>query len=160
MLRTSLFAILVAVGGALPAEAHDYRLGGLVIDHPWSRATPPGAEVAGGFMTIRNEGEAADRLVGGSAGFANGVEVHRTTMDDGVMRMREVEGGLEIPAGESVTLEPGGYHVMFVGLAEPLVEGEARIATLAFERAGAVEVEFTVEAMGYGGRHDDGETTH
>lgn len=160
MLKATFAAVMATAGLVLPAAAAEYRLGELVIEHPWSRATPSGMEVGAGFMTIRNDGDEPDRLVGGSAPFAGRVEIHRTTMDDGVMRMREVDGGLEIPAEGSVTLEPGGYHVMFMGLAEPLAEGDTVAATLDFARAGSVEVELPVAALGATRTDEHHEMTH
>lgn len=140
-----------AAAGLQPALAHEHTAGDLVIDHPYARATPPNAPVAGGYMTIRNTGEAVDRLLGGTVGFADRVEIHEMTMDGDVMKMRPLPDGLEIPAGGEVQLRPGGYHLMFIGLEERLLEGESRPATLTFERAGEVAVEFTVEAIGAGG---------
>ena len=162
MIQKLACTLALAVATALPALAHDYRVGSLVIDHPWSRATPAGAGVGAGYMVIRNEGDTADRLVGGSAPFAGRVEIHEMAMQDGVMRMRALQDGLEIPPGGSVTLEPGGYHVMFMQLQEPLVEGEDRPATLEFANAGTVEVEFAVEGMAAGGmnHHHNGATTN
>ena len=151
MIRKLACTLVLAVAAALPALANDYRVGSLVIDHPWSRATPAGAGVGAGYMVIRNEGDAPDRLVGGSAAFAGRVEIHEMAIQDGIMRMRALADGLEIPPGGSVTLEPGGYHVMFMQLQERLVEGEDRTATLEFANAGTVEVEFTVEGMAKGG---------
>lgn len=158
MKRTLTFAAAFAFL-ATGALAHDYTAGALEIGNPWARATPPAAPVAGGYMTITNTGEEADRLIGGSAPFAGRVEIHEMTMEDDVMRMREIPGGLEILPGETVTLEPGGLHVMFMELKEPLAEGEMRPATLVFENAGEVAVEIAVEGMG-AGSHDHGRHGH
>ena len=133
---------------AMGAQALDARHGDLQIEHPWSRATPAGAPVAGGYLVVRNHGSEADRLVGGEAAFAGRVEIHEMAMQDGVMRMRALPDGLEIPAGGQVELQPGGYHVMFMQLREPLAEGELRPVTLVFEQAGPIEVPFRIEAMG------------
>ena len=119
------------------------------ISHPHSRATPPGAPVAAGYMTIVNAGSEPDRLIGGSADFAATMEIHEMTMEGDVMKMRVVEGGIAIPAGGEVVLEQGGTHVMFRQLHEPLKEGESRAVRLVFERLGEVEIEFVVEAMGH-----------
>ena len=129
------------------AMAHDYRVGALHIDHPVARATPAGAPVSGGYMTIRNQGDEADRLIGGAAAFAGKVEIHEMVMDGDVMRMREIADGIEIPPGETVTLMPGGLHVMFMQLNETLEEGAELPATLTFEKAGDVEVVFNVESL-------------
>ncbi len=151
--KTTAIAVLATamIAGApfhTPAEAHDYEVGDLVIDHPWSRATPAGARVGAGYMVIRNTGDTADRLVSGETDVAGRIEIHEMAMNDGVMTMREIAGGLEIPAGGEVVLEPGGYHMMFMGLEQGFVEGEAFDATLVFETAGPVEVEFAIEGMG------------
>ncbi|MDD3445921.1 MAG: copper chaperone PCu(A)C [Zavarzinia sp.] len=131
------------------AQAHEYTVGALEIGHPWSRATPAAAKVGGGYLKIDNDADAPDRLVSIATDIAETVQIHEMSMSaDGMMSMKEVEGGLEIPAKGSVELKPGGYHVMFIGLKHPLVEGESFKATLTFEKAGAVTVDFKVEAMG------------
>lgn len=127
------------------AMAHEYKIGDLVIDHPVARATPPNARVAGGYMTIRNVGTTDDLLLGGEATYAGDVEVHNMTMDGDVMKMRELTDGLPVPAGEEVKLRPGGLHVMFVDLAEPLADGQKREAVLRFRDAGEITVTFNVE---------------
>ncbi|WP_284178158.1 DUF1775 domain-containing protein [Rhabdaerophilum sp. SD176] len=135
------------------------RAGDLEITAPWSRATPGGAKVAGGFMRITNKGAAPDRLIGGSVEIAGIFEVHEMRMDGNVMRMRALEKGLEIKPGETVELKPGGYHVMFIDLRKPLKAGDAVKGTLVFEKAGTVEVSYTVQTMG-GGGHDHGQHKH
>lgn len=127
--------------------AHDYRAGDLTIEHPWTRATPAGATVAAGYMVIHNSGSDPDRLIAGTAPFAGRVEIHEMVMDGDVMRMREVDGGLEIPPGGAIVLEPGGYHVMFLDLREPLVEGGVRDGTLTFEQADEIAVHYAIESM-------------
>ena len=141
-----LAAALQLVAGAAVAEP--VTVGDLVLERPWVRATPPAAAVAGGYVTITNAGTTADRLVGGEAAFAARVEIHEMAMTDGVMRMRELADGLTVAPGATVTLEPGGYHVMFMGLTEPLVEGEAVDVTLTFAEAGDVTIAFDVAAIG------------
>lgn len=148
----------------VPATAHEVKVGDLVIEHPWARATPPGAEIGGGFVTIENHGKTADRLTGGSLDGAKEFQIHEMAMDNGVMKMRQLPG-LDIPAGGTVTLAPGGYHVMFVGLAKPLKQGTLVPGTLVFEHAGTVKVEFKVEAVGakgpeHGGAKADGHSGH
>ena len=120
----------------------------LVLDKPWSRATPSGAKVAGGFVTVRNTGPAADRLVGGSTEIAGRVEVHESTTVEGVARMRELDQGLVIGAGATIELKPGGHHLMFQDLKRPLREGDRFTARLRFERAGETQVEFWVAGVG------------
>jgi periplasmic copper chaperone A len=92
-----------------------YKLGQLIIEAPWARATPKGAEVGAGYLKITNTGKEADRLMGGSLPVATSVEVHQMTMSDGVMKMRKVDNGLEIKPGKTVELKPGGYHLMLIG---------------------------------------------
>lgn len=141
---------------AVSAGAHDYTHGDLTLYHPWTRATAPGAPVGGGFVIVRNDGDKADALLGGEADFATRVEIHQSVTDDGLMKMRKLESGLEIPAGETVTLQPGGYHIMIVGLSQRLVEGEQVPVTLNFREAGPVTVEFKVQAPGESSMdHDD-----
>ena len=140
-------AILLIVLGPL-AQAKDFRVGSLDIAGPWSRATPQGASVAAGYLTIKNTGTTADRLVGGSSDAAAKFEVHEMSMDGGVMKMRPIQGGLEIKPGETVALKPQGLHIMFVGLKKPLKQGDHLKATLEFEKAGKVDVDFDVTGMG------------
>ena len=145
---TNLLAVVAMSVIAATASAHEITVGSLTISDPFSRATPPSAPVAGGYMTITNNGSEPDRLIGGSALFAGPVEVHTMKMDGGVMKMRRLEDGLEIPAGGEVVLKPGSFHVMFRQLAEQLTEGELRTVTLVFEKAGEVSIEFIVEGLG------------
>lgn len=142
-------ATVALAGGA--AMAHDYKAGTLQIDHPWSRATPGGASVAAGYLVVKNTGTAPDRLISASVPFAGRVEIHEMGMKDGVMIMRPVPGGLTIPAGGSVELKPGGYHIMFLDLKSPLKEGTSVDGTLTFEKAGTVPVQFQVEGLGASG---------
>ena len=149
-------AVLSLLSVVTLASAHEFKAGDLTIGHPWSRATPEGAKVAGGFLTLTNAGSQPDRLVGVSSPISTKGEVHEMAIDGkGVMTMRPVEGGLEIPAGETVELKPGSYHLMFMGLTARPAEGERFAATLEFEKAGTVDVEFTVEAMGGMPKHEE-----
>jgi hypothetical protein len=145
---TFIVAVVFAALAIQSAQAADVTVGNLKISSPWARATPKGASVGGGYMTITNTGAAPDRLVGGSTDIAKSFEVHEMKMDGGVMKMRPVAGGLEIKPGETVTLDPSGYHIMFVGLKDQLKQGRHFKATLDFQKAGKVPVEFTVEGIG------------
>ena len=138
----------------IAALASDVTLSDLTIQHPWTRATPGGAQVAGGYLTIVNRGKTPDRLVGGSFDAASTFELHSMSMNDGVMTMRPI-GPLEIPAGGSVTLDPSAKHIMFTGLKHGLKKGDAVPGTLTFERAGTVAVQFTVESIGARGPGKD-----
>lgn len=130
------------------AFAHDYKVGALKIGHPWSRATPAGAKVGGGYLSIENTGAEADRLVSISAAFSGRVEVHEMAVTNGVMTMRPLEAGIVVPPGGKIELKPGGFHIMFMDLRQPLKQDERLKGTLTFEKAGSVEVEFKVEAVG------------
>ena len=130
------------------ASAHEFKQGDLTIGHPWSRATLPGAKVAAGYLTVKNAGSTPDRLISVTADIAGKGEIHEMTVKDGVMNMRPLADGLEIPAGGEVKLEPGSYHLMFMGLKEPAVEGVKFPGTLTFEKAGTVKIEFAVDKAG------------
>jgi copper(I)-binding protein len=152
----SIAAVLFAACMVTSAQAADVTAGSLKISAPWARATPHGASVGGGYVTVTNTGTTPDRLLGGSTAVASRLEVHEMSMDNGVMKMRPVVGGIEIAPGQMVKLDPSGYHIMFVGVKQPLKEGEHFKATLDFAKAGKVEVDFTVEgiaAMSIGGTH-------
>jgi periplasmic copper chaperone A len=150
-MRRYIFLLSLALAlSAAPALAQEFKAGDIVVEKPWARATPKGAEVGGGYLTIQNKGAAPDRLTGGSANFAT-VEVHEMKSANRVMQMRELKDGLAIPARGSVALSPGGYHLMFTHLTHPLTKGESIKATLNFEHAGPVEVEFNVMGIGASG---------
>jgi copper(I)-binding protein len=130
----------------LAVHAHEFKLGAITIGHPYARATAAGQPTGGGFLSFTNAGP-ADKLLSVSADVSKSVELHTMAMDGDVMRMRQVDG-IEVPAGKTVELKPGGYHVMFVGLKAPLKAGDKFPAKLKFEKAGEVEVTFNVEAPG------------
>ena len=149
MIAKAILAALVLLPMAAPVAAHQYTVGSLVIDHPWARATPPGARVAGGYLTITNRGKKADRLIGGTAASAQAVEVHESSVSaDGIARMRPLAEGLLIPPGETVTLQPGGVHLMIIAPTKALKIGESYSAALRFESAGEVPLEFDVVSIG------------
>jgi copper(I)-binding protein len=147
----TLFMAAFVLLAVPPAFAQQFKAGDITIDKPWSRATPKGAAVGVGYLVVHNHGATPDKLVGGSADFAGGVSVHETSMDNGIMRMREVPGGLEIPANGEVKLSPNGYHIMFTDLKQPLKKGESVKASLTFEHAGTIAVEFQVGGVGDSG---------
>ncbi|MEO5758445.1 MAG: copper chaperone PCu(A)C [Mesorhizobium sp.] len=152
-----MFALALLFAGGQAALAHEFKVGDLEIGHPWSRATPAGAKVAGGYFTITNKGSTPDRLVSISSDISEKAELHEMGVKDGVMTMRPVNDGLEIPAGGKVALAPGGYHLMFIGLKQQPKQGEKFSATLTFEKAGTVSVDFAVEGMGEMGGMDHAE---
>jgi periplasmic copper chaperone A len=141
-----LAAVLVLSVGAAAAET--YTVGSIEVGNPWARATPKGASVGGAYMTITNKGSEADRLIGVSSPVANKLEVHQMSMDKGVMSMRPVQGGLEIKPGQTVVLNPESFHLMLLGLKQPLTQGERVKATLDFAKAGKLDLEYVVESMG------------
>jgi copper(I)-binding protein len=143
--------LALALFAAIPfmAAAHDFKAGDLTIGHPWSRATPGGAKVGGGYLTITNKGSAPDRLVGATAAaVSDHVEIHEMAFKDGVMTMRPQPNGVTIEPGKTVAFSPGSYHLMLMGLKAPLKEGDRVKAELTFEKAGKVEVTINVEGMG------------
>ncbi|MBV9238812.1 MAG: copper chaperone PCu(A)C [Xanthobacteraceae bacterium] len=149
-MKTVLLCLALAFGATL-AHAEDaisYKVGALQITQPWSRATPKGAQVAGAYFKITNTGTTPDRLVGGSSPVAGRFEIHEMSMDNGVMKMRPVPNGLEIKPGESVELKPGAFHVMMLDLKQPLNKGDHVKATLKFEKAGPVDIEYNVVGVG------------
>src|SRR5262249_27581062 len=141
------FALFAAALTA-PAGAQEVKAGDLVITQAWSRATPGGAKVAGGYFTVENRGTAPDRLIGGSADIAGKFEMHEMAMVNGVMKMRPIEKGLEIEPGKTVKFAPGGYHLMLEELKGPLKQGDKVPVTLQFEKAGKVAVTLDVQALG------------
>jgi periplasmic copper chaperone A len=141
-------AVLFATLLAAPACAEEVKAGDLVITQAWSRATPGGAKVASGYLTIENKGSAPDRLIGGSADVAPKVQVHEMATTNGVMTMRPLDGGLTIEPGKTVKLAPGGYHLMMLDLKSPLKQGDKLPVTLEFEKAGKVQVSFDVQGVG------------
>jgi len=133
---------------AADAQAADYDVGAIHIGEPWARATPKGAANGAAYMTITNKGTAPDRVSCVSSDASAQCQIHSMTMEGGVMKMRPVEGGLEIKPGETVTLKPSGLHVMLLKLKEPLQPGKTVKATLKFEKAGTVDVEYPIAAIG------------
>ena len=144
-LSLSIALAVLTIFGAVAADAGDYKAGTLLIGHPWARAsiTNNGAV----YFTVTNNGQDADRLTGASTPAAKSAELHTSQMENGIMRMRALDA-LEIAPGEPAVLQPGGNHVMLVGLTHPLRQGERFPMTLTFERAGQVKVEVVVEAAG------------
>jgi len=140
---TAFWALLASV-----VHAGEVTIGDLVVTQAGTRATPGGAPVAGGYLSIENKGSLPDRLLSGSTDAAKKVEIHEMALDNGIMTMRPVEGGLFIEAGKTLKFEPGGRHLMFIGLAAPFKEGEQVSVALAFEMAGKITVPFVVRGIG------------
>jgi copper(I)-binding protein len=159
--RTAPLLLAIALSiWAGDAIAEDFSIGTIQVGNPWTRATPKGSAVAGAYLTISNKGTAPDRLVGGSSAVAGRFEVHSMMMEQGVAKMRPVEGGLEIKPGETVELKPGSFHIMLVDLKQPLEKGQKVKGTLEFEKAGKVDIEFAVEALGATSSAPGGQHSH
>jgi copper(I)-binding protein len=141
-------AVVLGQPSVSPAEAGDYDVGAIHIADTWARATPKGASAAAGYMTVTNNGTTPDRLSCVSSDASAKCQIHSMTMENGVMKMRPVEGGLDVKPGESVMLKPAGVHMMFLDLKHPLEPGKTVAATLQFEKAGTVQVEFPIAAIG------------
>jgi periplasmic copper chaperone A len=143
--------VLRLVSDRAPGAA--VQAGDLVVTQAWSRATPSGAKVASGYLTIENKGTAPDRLLGGSSDAAAKVEVHEMATRDGVMTMRSLDGGLSIAPGATVKLAPNGYHLMLTDITKPLKLGDTVTVTLDFEKAGKKAV--TLRVLGIGAKEPD-----
>jgi copper(I)-binding protein len=152
-----IFVSAALLGGLLtaPVRAEEVRAGDLVIKQAWSRATPGGAKIGSGYLTIENTGSTADRLIGGSGDVTDRIEVHEMTTSNGVMTMRALDKGLAIGPGQTVRLAPGGYHLMMFDLKSPLKQGDKVPVTLEFEKAGKVKFAFDVLGVGAQGPAGD-----
>lgn len=174
-MKTILLAAAAAFAFSSPVLAHagvdhngcdagqSFAAGDITVSGAFIRATPPGAKTAGGYMTISNAGTAADRLVGVAGKTAKAIEVHAMKMEGDVMKMSALPDGTEIPAGGTVNLEPGGLHVMFMGLTQPLRENACVEVTLQFETAGELPIVFSVgpaDASAAPGGHDMEHMSH
>jgi copper(I)-binding protein len=145
---TALFALSLTPLMATAGHAADYKVGPLQISQPWARATPKGASSGAAYMTVTNTGSAPARLDCVSSDAAAKCQIHEMSMSGGVMKMRQIAGGLSIKPGETVTFKPGGFHVMLVDLKAPLQAGKAVEATLTVGKGDSVKVEFPVAAIG------------
>lgn len=155
LFKHALLALALVVSSAGASLAAEVKAGDLVITQAWARATPGGAKIGGGYLTIANKGSAADRLVAVAGDVAGHIEIHEMAVTDGVMKMRPLEQGLTIEPGKTVTLAPGGYHLMMMDLKQPLKQGDTVPLTLQFEKAGKVAV--TLDVQGVGAKGPGGE---
>jgi len=153
-------AILATALLAAPALAHEIKAGALVLTDLWTRATPPNAPTAAGYLTIANTGTEEDRLIAVTTPAATKAEIHLMATEDGVMTMTPSPDGVVIPAGETVVLAPGGYHLMFIGVTQPIVEGERLPVTLTFAKAGTIETFLHVLAIGAAGPDGTAPASH
>ena len=129
--------------------AHEYKIGNLIILHPYIIETPPGSKIAGGYMKIANTGNQTDHLSLVTVDFAKVAEIHVMKTENDVIKMRKIKGSLEIPAKDFTELKHKGYHIMFMNLLKPMIRGETHEGTLYFEKAGNVKVIFIIEKMGF-----------
>lgn len=125
------------------ALAHDFTVGDIHVNHPWSRALPPVAPTGAAYLVLENKGDQTDRLTGAASTIAGRVELHEHIHQDGLMKMQKIDS-VEIAPGAQVEFKPGGHHLMLFDLQHPLVEGSSYPMTLSFEHAGEVEVEVMV----------------
>ena len=130
-----------------PKEVPAASLGPLQIVKPWARSSSSHPDIAGGYLTVVNDGE-TDRLVSASCPAAGSVEIHAIRVKGPVLEMRKQDAGLVIPPANQQILKPRGYHLLMSGLASPLAVGGKLPVTLVFEKAGSVTVDFAVEAPG------------
>lgn len=145
----ALIAILaMAASGTVLAQTPEHKQGALTVVQPWSRATAPSQKTGGVFLRIENAGGQPDRLIGVESKLADTASLHVMIRDGDVMKMRAIEGGVDVPANGHVVLAPGGQHIMLIGLRAPLIKASAVPLTLIFERAGRVEIEAVVEGAG------------
>ena len=143
--KLAFAALLIAAASPALAQGSGTSI---AVEQPFARATPAGAMTGAVYMTIDNKGQAADRLTGATSDVAAKLQIHEMAVVNGVMQMRQLADGLPIPAGGSVVLKPGSYHVMLIGLKKPLTAGEKIPLTLTFEKAGNISVTVPVQAMG------------
>lgn len=150
-----LAAVLASASVCAPACAAGVRAGALDIENPWARATVPGQANGAGYLEVDNTGSTPDRLLSVHSDAAQKVEMHAMTMENGTAQMREVDGGMEVPAGGKVTFAPGGYHLMFVKLKAPFAAGASVPVVLTFQKAGDVKVMMPVRPLGDMGHSAD-----
>ncbi|OZI33461.1 hypothetical protein CEK29_21675 [Bordetella genomosp. 5] len=148
-IRSFALAAMLALGAQGLAHAADFKVGQIEIDDLWVRASAPGQANGAGYMEIDNDAKAEDRLLSVTSDVAERVELHEVVTENGVAKMRELEKGVPVPADGEVKLRPGGYHVMFLKLKSPFAEGAKVPATLRFEKAGEVQVQFEVKPIAH-----------
>lgn len=146
----ALWSVLLLA--SVPLGAHEYASRDVTVAHPWARAMPGGAKVGSVYLEMKAKRGPGDRLVAAHSATAGSVEVHSHIMEQGIAKMRRVDG-IAVPGGKSIVLRPDGFHIMLIDLKEPLKEGDLTTVTLVFEKAGEIEVDATVEPIGATGPH-------
>lgn len=144
---TSVVIAVLLSTVTVTVSAHSFTQGDVTVTHPWSRPTPPGVSMGVGYMAISNNGESAITLVGVSTPKAESVTIHESVSSEGMMSMRPLPDGLKIPAGETVLLEPHGYHLMLEGLEGAVARDEKIPMTLDFDNADSMEIELHTMPM-------------
>jgi copper(I)-binding protein len=144
----TLVAIMIFVAPAVFAQGGGTST--IAVEQPWARATPTGAMTGAVYMTLANKTNTADRLTAASSDVASNVQIHEMTVVNGIMQMRQLTNGLAIPAGGSVTLKPGSYHMMLIGLKKPLIAGQTLPLTLTFAKAGNISITVPIQTIGAG----------
>jgi len=144
--KLALTAVLLVSGSAAFAQAGGASK--ITVEQPWARATPAGAMTGAVYMTLANKTGTADRLTAAASDVAQKVQIHEMAVVNGIMQMRELANGLAVPANGSVTLKPGGYHVMLIGLKKQLIAGQTLPLTLTFAKAGNISITVPIQAIG------------
>jgi len=158
-IRLAAKALLLVALCATPPAAHETGAGALHVTQAWARATAGSVKVGAAYLTVTNEGAGMDRLVGAATPVAAKAELHTVVMEGGVMSMRPVEA-VEVHPGEPAVLQPGGIHIMLMGLKRPLKEGETFPLQLTFEQGGNVDIEVVVQKAGSMGPMHGNEMEH
>jgi periplasmic copper chaperone A len=150
LFKLAMMAFLAPIAPAAIAQtmAQTGGTSAIAVEQPWARATPAGAMTGAVYMTLTNKTKDADRLTAASSDAAAKVQIHEMAVVNGIMKMRQLVNGLAIPAGGSVTLKPGGYHVMLIGLKKQLVAGQTLSLTLTFAKAGNISITVPIQAIG------------
>ena len=144
--KLALTAVLLVSGSAAFAQAGGASK--ITVEQPWARATPAGAMTGAVYMTLANKTGTADRLTAAASDVAQKVQIHEMAVVNGIMQMRELANGLAVPANGSVTLKPGGYHVMLIGLKKQLIAGQTIPLTLTFAKAGTISITVPIQSIG------------
>lgn len=145
MIKPVWFLIGLSLLHTGSASAHDYKQGPIAIGHPWARSTAEGVKTGAAYISLENTGAEADTFVSAESPVSEKTQIHETRREGDVMKMREIEGGVSLPAGTTVTFKPGGYHIMLLGLKQKLDEGQSIPLTLTFAKAGSIQVDVHVE---------------
>ncbi|MGV3741282.1 MAG: copper chaperone PCu(A)C [Burkholderiaceae bacterium] len=145
MPRSFLFGCIATLTISASAFAHDYKVGDIRVDHPYARPTVAAQTAGGVYLSIENRGKTSDQLIAASSPVSKSAELHTMSMEGNVMKMREVPH-IEIKPSEKIAMRPGhGYHIMLIGLKQPLKAGDSLPLTLRFKNAGTVETKISVE---------------